>query len=377
MLKVTSLLVLKILFVSSVTCDEYEDKIKFVLFNNGNSSVSTFNTSMSQQGCDMNGNFSIVTHGWLGSSSPWIRDLINNLSQYRHGCIVFMNYSYYSDRGNYLEVITHFIPISNLLARKMRQINDNGASSDNIFMFGHSFGGRIVVEAGLLFGLDRIGQIDSWEKYYLTVTSCLILKRFSACDMAGPGFDFIYKKDPKRAAKNVQCIHTSINLGTMERKCHQDWLMGHCGITQDAGHDVGAAICLVTRNCPPAIITNHSLCPIFYNAAFKNDFKANTRMNCASNRMAKNLPADFKMGFMETRKKWVPKLISLNGSLSCSSARQIMFFDRHISVIFQFIDRRRYSRSNIAKLSIHKTLSINKESICIKSCRTYLYTFEN
>lgn len=41
-----------------------------------------------------------------------------------------------------------------------------------------------------------------------------------ACDMAGPGFDYIYKKDPKGAAKNVQCIHTSM-AGTAERNCHQ------------------------------------------------------------------------------------------------------------------------------------------------------------
>ena len=34
------------------------------------------------------------------------------------------------------------------------------------------------------------------------------------------------------AAKNVQCINTSINYGTTVRKCHQNWLMGGCGITQ-------------------------------------------------------------------------------------------------------------------------------------------------
>lgn len=38
----------------------------------------------------------------------------------------------------------------------------------------------------------------------------------------------LYKngKNAKRAAKNVQCIHTSIDAGTTLRTCHQDFLMG-------------------------------------------------------------------------------------------------------------------------------------------------------
>lgn len=128
-------------------------------------------------------------------------------------------------------------------------------------------------------------------------------KLILACDMAGPGFDYIYKKDPKGAAKNVQCIHTSNNAGTVERKCHQDWLMGHCGEYQDAGSDVEAVYCSIMRNCKVEPMLSHSLCPFFYVSAFKNDFIVDNPYNCRSSRMAKNLPANFKMGFMETRKK--------------------------------------------------------------------------
>ena len=53
------------------------------------------------------------------------------------------------------------------------------------------------------------------------------------CEPAGPGFDND-NEEPKLAGKNVQCIHTSIDLGTTSRKCHQDWLMGNCGISQPA-----------------------------------------------------------------------------------------------------------------------------------------------
>lgn len=121
--------------------------------------------------------------------------------------------------------------------------------------------------------------------------------------MAGPGFDHIYRKDPQNAAKNVQCIHTSNNLGTSERKCHQDWLMGNCGRNQPGAQDVSAAICFLLNNCPDSIMSSHSLCPVFYNSAFTNDFLADTKQNCRSNRIAKNLPKGFKMGCMESRRK--------------------------------------------------------------------------
>ena len=121
--------------------------------------------------------------------------------------------------------------------------------------------------------------------------------------MAGPGFDYIYKKDPKLAAKNVQCIHTSINAGTKERNCHQNWLMGHCGQYQDAANVTESVLCTLLRKCPNEPLFSHSTCPYFYNAAFKYDFVANNRYKCPSKRMAKNLPANFKMGFMELRKK--------------------------------------------------------------------------
>lgn len=127
-----------------------------------------------------------------------------------------------------------------------------------------------------------------------------------ACDMAGPGFDFIYKRDPKRAAKNVQCIHTSITAGTKERQCHQDWLMGDCGKYQDAAENLPAIFWEVVKgsHCNESPKFSHNLCPYFYNSAFEHDFVVDNHYNCSSKRMATNLPVDFKMGFTETRKRW-------------------------------------------------------------------------
>lgn len=303
MLKAIQVCLLIVSFsVSLVSCDVYEDKIQFVLYNDGQPRISTFNKSFAEEGCRLDGNISIVTHGWLGSNSPWIPDLINNLSYHRKGCVIFMNYSYFGDRENYFEVISFFEPISKLMKRKIQQLSDEGADSDKIFMFGFSFGGRIVIEAALNFGENVIGQIDSKLNFF-SFNSGNNFALFAACDMAGPGFDYLYKKDPKRAAKNVQCIHTSNNAGTKERNCHQDWLMGHCGQYQDAANVTEAVFCALVRNCPTQPLLSHSTCPYFYNSAFKNDFVANNRYKCSSKRMVKNLPANFKMGFMESRKK--------------------------------------------------------------------------
>lgn len=55
------------------------------------------------------------------------------------------------------------------------------------------------------------------------------------CEAAGPDFDNVTTADPKLAALDTQCIHTAAGgLGTVERRCHQDWLMGDCGISQVA-----------------------------------------------------------------------------------------------------------------------------------------------
>lgn len=57
----------------------------------------------------------------------------------------------------------------------------------------------------------------------------------AVCDPAGPSFPAYTSADPKLGAMESQCIHTAAGrLGTIERNCHQDWLMGDCGVLQPA-----------------------------------------------------------------------------------------------------------------------------------------------
>lgn len=122
--------------------------------------------------------------------------------------------------------------------------------------------------------------------------------------MAGIGFDGKPQNDSKIAAKNVQCIHTSYIVGTVERNCHQDWLLGYCGMNQKAARDVESMVCFISKEfCMADPISSHSLCPHFYTSAFKNNFTVDNYYRCDSKRLLTNLPTNFKMGYMETRKK--------------------------------------------------------------------------
>lgn len=64
--------------------------------------------------------------------------------------------------------------------------------------------------------------------------------------------------------------------------------------------------------CVIRFLGSHGLCPHFYNSAFTNDFYATDSFSrCGSRRLARNVPALFKMGYMETRKRWRWTFLSL------------------------------------------------------------------
>jgi len=151
--------------------------------------------------------FAIILHGWRGANELWIEKLIGKLLEFRGGCVIFFNYSTYSQNEDYIAVLSHWEMLSALLTRKLQQMEEIGIEGSNIFLYGHSLGARIVIDAAVNFGKQKIGLID-------------------LCDMAGPGFNFMQRHDPKDAAQNVQCIHTTNSLGTFVYNCHQDWLMG-------------------------------------------------------------------------------------------------------------------------------------------------------
>lgn len=148
----------------------------------------------------------------------------------------------------------------------------------------------------------------------VTRSSCLLNEKFlllflfiSACDLAGPLFvaDDI-TKDFKKAAKNVQCIHTSTEFGTKARKCSQDWLMGICGIYQPAAK-------------PWMKEKSHALCNEFYINSFDFDFIAYDKYNCPNADDVNGLPYQYKMGYMEDRK------LNVTGVIPCPTTLNFPF----------------------------------------------------
>ena len=78
--------------------------------------------------------------------------------------------------------------------------------------------------------------------------------------------------------------------------------MGFCGLFQPVvPKDLVTPKCDMTMKCFAEPLISHNLCPDLYISAFKNNFKNNDSNNCVSFRRAKNVPAEYKMGYDETK----------------------------------------------------------------------------
>jgi hypothetical protein len=164
---------------------------------------------------------------------------------------------------------------------------------------------RLVVDAAANFGFQKVKEIDGKiMTFKLSMSTINTSNLFLVCDPAGPGFDFIPStKHPQKAAKNVACIHTSVIVGTIQRLCHQDWMMGNCGRDQPASDFLNWTFCSASPTCDSSLYESHGLCPHFYTSAFENDFvDDNSVYKCGSERKSKKKIDRFKMGYMESRK---------------------------------------------------------------------------
>lgn len=140
----------------------------------------------------------------------------------------------------YPEVVLHYDGIEKSVSKEVLAFNVKGFTAANTYFFGFSFGGQVALGVGRSVS-SKMGLVN----------------QVHVCEPTSIGFPVT--KDSKLSGTNVQCIHTnSLFFGTMKRDCHQDWNMGNCGMYQN----------------PAVNITSHLQCPLFYNSAFKNSFKA-------------------------------------------------------------------------------------------------------
>lgn len=83
----------------------------------------------------------------------WKIDLITH----RGGCIICMDYSSYS--GDYGNLLGNFKEIAKILTAKLIALRDNSFSASTAYLFGFSYGARLIAQAGIDFGPQQIDKI--------------------------------------------------------------------------------------------------------------------------------------------------------------------------------------------------------------------------
>lgn len=74
---------------------------------------------------------------------------------------MLMDYSYYASNFQYYDLVDQFEDLTKVLTDKLFNLEEAGFDLENQgFLFGYSFGARMVVAAGIAFGNQKIAQID-------------------------------------------------------------------------------------------------------------------------------------------------------------------------------------------------------------------------
>lgn len=84
--------------------------------------------------------------------------MVKNLLKSRGGCVLFMDYYFYS-QADYGSLCYNFPGISAVLLKKIKQIGRYA----QLFLFGFSFGSRLAQDAGTNLGYQLIDRMDLCE----------------------------------------------------------------------------------------------------------------------------------------------------------------------------------------------------------------------
>lgn len=71
-----------------------------------------------------------------------------------------MDYSNHSIVQEYFVLVSKFEELSRVLVEKLHQLEAQGFNPDNLFMYGFSFGAQLAINAGNIYGENRIAEID-------------------------------------------------------------------------------------------------------------------------------------------------------------------------------------------------------------------------
>ena len=82
------------------------------------------------------------------------------MNQHRGGCIVCMDYGPFA-KLEYLQLVPYFEQITTILTTYLAKLKQNGFDMAKGYMFGFSFGGQLVAEAGQRIGNQSLDSVDS------------------------------------------------------------------------------------------------------------------------------------------------------------------------------------------------------------------------
>lgn len=88
-----------------------------------------------------------------------------DLKTYRGGCIVCVDYYYYSKNPDFFGLLVNYADISKVLIKKYLAFEKLGYGPEKVFVFGFSFGARLALELGheinkLHNGTNLISRMD-------------------------------------------------------------------------------------------------------------------------------------------------------------------------------------------------------------------------
>ncbi|XP_030384015.1 uncharacterized protein LOC115631395 [Scaptodrosophila lebanonensis] len=230
---------------------------------------------LQNSGCSPDDKFAIILHGWIQScADSWALALIDRLNFYRGGCVVCIDYSIFAS-SSYLQLLANFDNILNAMVSIIHSLIASGFDPNRGYMFGFSFGGQLASAVGRALR----------PKY--------LFRNIDTCDMAGPGFDPI-AHDHSRAAKFVQCFHSSRDKGTFIFSCHRNVMLGSCGLSQPS---------LASQ----LHLGSHGLCVDIYINTFDYPFYAlkSPPAECMSFKPAAVIPNDYTVGYEDNFNKQV------------------------------------------------------------------------
>lgn len=110
--------------------------------------------------CSNNGSIAWVVHGFQDAKSVWGDRVVKQYLKHRGGCAIYMDWGYYAGDENYYEItLVTFKGVANAFVRRLQDLEADKCNPDNWILYGHSLGGRLVIEAGTQNG-GRISNVD-------------------------------------------------------------------------------------------------------------------------------------------------------------------------------------------------------------------------